>query len=290
VEGETCLPAQLLEQNGEKVGAQAGHVLAGEVDVRREKRSAGRLDDDLRQRLVRRRRRGAVAPAMEERAELAAERPADGLDLLLAAAGWSGLELEVEATPQGENAEEMVEDGKPRRDACLPAPSDQPDTKARLVGRGARRHGDGHLSERPARGRGPRQAEQRAGSRSRRMQDTRMSVTETILTTCPRDCYDACGIAVVKRGGTVVHVRGDPGHAVSRGRLCPKCSIGYNREWRDPAARLTKPLVRVGPKGEGRFEAVSWNDAVETISSRLGSIAERHGANTILNAHYTGTI
>ena len=77
---------------------------------------------------------------------------------------------------------------------------------------------------------------------------------EIIRTTCPRDCFDTCGIAVVKRHGVVVHVRGDPQHPVSRGKLCPKCSIGYNREWRDPQARLTRPLRRVGPKGEGRFE------------------------------------
>ena len=42
---------------------------------------------------------------------------------------------------------------------------------------------------------------------------------------------------------------------MSRGKLCAKCSIGYNREWRDPQARLTRPLRRVGPKGEGSFRA-----------------------------------
>ena len=54
--------------------------------------------------------------------------------------------------------------------------------------------------------------------------------TETILTTCPRDCYDSCGIAVVKRNGVIAQVRGDPRHPISRGKLCAKCSTGYNRE------------------------------------------------------------
>ena len=83
-------------------------------------------------------------------------------------------------------------------------------------------------------------------------------VDEVVLTTCPRDCYDACGIAVVKRDGAIRHVRGDPAHPVSRGRLCRKCSIGYNGAFLDPQVRLTRPLRRVGAKGEGRFEPISW--------------------------------
>ena len=108
---------------------------------------------------------------------------------------------------------------------------------------------------------------------------------EVVLTTCPRDCYDACGIAVVRRDGAIRHVRGDPAHPVSRGKLCRKCSIGYNGSFLDPGARLTRPLQRVGAKGEGRFEPVSWDEAIEAIAERLGRL-EGH---TVLNAHYTGT-
>src|SRR6478752_6158030 len=55
-----------------------------------------------------------------------------------------------------------------------------------------------------------------------------------IRTSCPRDCYDACGIVVVKRRGET-RVLGDPEHPVSRGVLCGKCAIAYNGAWRDPA-------------------------------------------------------
>ena len=112
---------------------------------------------------------------------------------------------------------------------------------------------------------------------------------DVVLTTCPRDCYDACGIAVVKRNGTVT-VRGDPSHPISRGRLCAKCSIGYNGEWLDPEVRLTSPLRRVGRKGEGRFEPVSWDEALGEIAGRLREIVATSGAETILNTHYTGTL
>ncbi len=113
---------------------------------------------------------------------------------------------------------------------------------------------------------------------------------DVILTTCPRDCYDSCGIAVIRRAGAVHAVRGNPAHPVSRGSLCGKCSTAYNREWLDPAARLTAPLRRVGPKGEGRFEAVSWDTALAAIATALVRIVTTHGAHSILNAHYTGTI
>jgi len=118
-----------------------------------------------------------------------------------------------------------------------------------------------------------------------------MSATsEIVRTTCPRDCYDSCGIVVVKRNGLVSQVRGDPDHPVSRGKLCEKCSAGYNREWRDPRARVTQPMRRVGRKGEGRFEAVSWNTALTTIAERFRSIVATTGPQAIINTHYTGTI
>src|SRR5262245_55380232 len=112
---------------------------------------------------------------------------------------------------------------------------------------------------------------------------------EVVLTTCPRDCYDACGIAVVKRDGAIRHVRGDPLHPVARGRLCRKCSIGYNGAFLDPELRLTRPLRRAGSKGDGRFEPVSWEEATGEIAEHLKRIDGTTGAQAILNAHYTGT-
>jgi anaerobic selenocysteine-containing dehydrogenase len=113
---------------------------------------------------------------------------------------------------------------------------------------------------------------------------------DVVLTTCPRDCYDACGIAVVMRDGAIRHVRGDEGHPVSRGRLCRKCSIAYNGALRDPEARLTRPLRRAGRKGEGRFVAISWEEAIGEVADRLTSVAAHPGPQAILNAHYTGTL
>lgn len=118
-----------------------------------------------------------------------------------------------------------------------------------------------------------------------------MGTTETtIKTTCPRDCYDACGALVKVRDGRILAVRGDPEHPVSRGKLCAKCTTGYNNEWIDPAARLTHPLRRSGPKGSRQFSPVSWDEALAEIATRLHEIVANDGAQTILNAHYTGTL
>ena len=112
---------------------------------------------------------------------------------------------------------------------------------------------------------------------------------DRIKTTCPRDCYDACGIEVEREDGNIRRVLGDKDHAVGRGTLCAKCAIAYNGVWIDPEARLTSPLRRTGPKGGGGFEAITWEAALDEIVDRLGPLYEADQGNTILTGHYTGT-
>ncbi len=116
-----------------------------------------------------------------------------------------------------------------------------------------------------------------------------MKNATTIRTTCPRDCYDACGMLVKISADGTINVVGDPEHNVSRGALCGKCSIGYNGVWRDPTMRLTRPLKRVGPKGTGRFEPTDWDQALGDIANRLNTIRDNDGGQAILQTHYTGT-
>jgi anaerobic selenocysteine-containing dehydrogenase len=120
-----------------------------------------------------------------------------------------------------------------------------------------------------------------------------MTTTQTheIRTTCPRDCYDACGALVRVEVGPparIVHVRGDPDHPVSRGKLCRKCTLAYNGVFLDPGHRLTEPLVRTGPKGSGSFKAISWEEAAALVAARLGAIREQDPTR-IVYSHYTGS-
>ncbi|MCH7643723.1 MAG: molybdopterin-dependent oxidoreductase [Myxococcales bacterium] len=114
-------------------------------------------------------------------------------------------------------------------------------------------------------------------------------MTDRIRTSCPRDCYDGCGIVVERVAGRVVRVLGDPDHPVSRGKLCQKCALAYNGVWRDPEARLQRPLRRRGSKSDRHFEPISWDDALAEIADRLERAIESHGPESILHAHYTGT-
>lgn len=113
--------------------------------------------------------------------------------------------------------------------------------------------------------------------------------TSTIRTTCPRDCYDACGMLVKKSGDGPFRVVGDPAHSLAQGALCGKCSIAYNGVWRDPDVRLTRPLKRRGAKGSGNFVPVSWDEALADIAARLNAIRAEHGGRAIYQTHYTGT-
>lgn len=116
-----------------------------------------------------------------------------------------------------------------------------------------------------------------------------MPAATVTRTTCPRDCYDSCGILVKTFQSGEISVVGDPEHPLARGALCGKCSIGYNDTWRDHEARLLHPLKRIGSKGEGRFIQVSWDEALSDIAGRLLAIRQGRGGGAIYQTHYTGT-
>ena len=90
------------------------------------------------------------------------------------------------------------------------------------------------------------------------------------------------------RDGRAVRVRGDPGHPVTQGFLCTKVNRYLERSYHPD--RLTRPLRRVGPKGEGRFEPATWEEALEEIADRLRSVSETEGPQAILPYSYAGTM
>jgi anaerobic selenocysteine-containing dehydrogenase len=94
---------------------------------------------------------------------------------------------------------------------------------------------------------------------------------------------------VTVEAGRAVRVAGDPDHPVTRGFLCAKVNRYVERTYHGD--RLRRPMRRVGPKGSGRFEPISWDDALGEIATRLNDI--RHssdGPQAILPYSYAGTM
>lgn len=106
---------------------------------------------------------------------------------------------------------------------------------------------------------------------------------------CPHDCPDACAMLVTVRDGRAIRVAGDPDHPFTRGFLCAKVNRYLERTYHDK--RLTHPLRRIGRKGEGRFERISWDEALDEVATRLGAIARSaDGPQSILPYSYSGTL
>ena len=109
-----------------------------------------------------------------------------------------------------------------------------------------------------------------------------------VRSVCPYDCPDTCGLLVEVEGGRAVRVSGDPAHPMTRGLLCPKMNH-YERTVHSPR-RLTTPLMRTGAKGEGRFEPLSWDQAIERICSGWQGLIAGYGGECILPYSYAGTM
>jgi anaerobic selenocysteine-containing dehydrogenase len=105
---------------------------------------------------------------------------------------------------------------------------------------------------------------------------------------CPHDCPDTCVMTVDVEDGRAVAIGGDPDHRYTRGFLCAKVNRYLERVYSPD--RVLHPMRRVGRKGEGRFERVSWDEALDTVASRLREVADRDGPQAILPYSYAGNM
>ncbi|MDZ4849643.1 MAG: molybdopterin-dependent oxidoreductase [Pirellulaceae bacterium] len=112
---------------------------------------------------------------------------------------------------------------------------------------------------------------------------------KTILSSvCALDCPDACLLKITVEDGRVVKFQGDDQHPYTQGFACVK-TVHYP-ERQERADRLLTPLRRVGPKGSGKFEPISWDDALDQIADRLRSILQSDGPQSVLPYCYSGTL
>ena len=100
--------------------------------------------------------------------------------------------------------------------------------------------------------------------------DTSPPVSDRVETTTCYMCACRCGIRVHLRDGQIRYIEGNPDHPVNKGVLCAKGSAGIMQQ--NSPAKLRKPLRRVGPRGEGPFEEIEWEEALALATKWLGDI------------------
>ncbi len=92
-------------------------------------------------------------------------------------------------------------------------------------------------------------------------------------------CFWKCGLLATVEDGRIVGLAGNPKNPVNNGRLCARGSAGTG--FLDDPDRLRSPMRRVGPRGSGRFEEISWDDALGEASEALLRIGRTHGPEAV---------
>src|SRR5215470_14688048 len=104
---------------------------------------------------------------------------------------------------------------------------------------------------------------------------------------CTLDCPDTCSLTVTVDDGRIVKVRGSDALPYTDGVICNKVARG-SAAYVHGEGRLLSPLRRVGPRGSGRFERTSWDDALDEIHCRVAAVLERFGPEAVMPLNYAG--
>ncbi|WMT90900.1 molybdopterin oxidoreductase family protein [Pelagibacterium sp. H642] len=114
-------------------------------------------------------------------------------------------------------------------------------------------------------------------------------VVRTARTVCPHDCPSTCALDVeVLDTGTIGRVRGAKDDPYTAGVICEK--VARYAERAHHPDRLLYPMRRTGPKGSGRFERITWDEALDEIGRRFLEIEDEFGADSIWPYYYAGTM
>ena len=109
----------------------------------------------------------------------------------------------------------------------------------------------------------------------------------TVDTACPLDCPDSCSLTVTLEKGKILEIDGSERQETTGGYICATVRRFAERVYGD--ARLRYPAIRNGAKGEGRFKRVAWDEALDTIATRITEIKNRWGGEAILPFSYGGS-
>mgnify|MGYP005946499175 CR=1 FL=1 len=107
--------------------------------------------------------------------------------------------------------------------------------------------------------------------------DTGITVKHTMCDICTPG--PQCGIDAYIKDGTVIKIEGTKGFPGSNGKLCTKGAS--NRQYLYREDRIKTPMRRVGPRGEGKFEPISWEEAYALAARELNRIKAAHGPESV---------
>ena len=108
----------------------------------------------------------------------------------------------------------------------------------------------------------------------------------TVYHACQHDCPDNCAMESIVENGKVQAVYGRKDHPFTRGSLCSKVKRYDQRVYSDE--RIMFPMRRIGTKGEGQFQQISWDEALDEISTKFNESIIKYGAESILPCSYLG--
>ena len=99
-------------------------------------------------------------------------------------------------------------------------------------------------------------------------------------------CHGGCGVKVYVKDGKLIKVEGDEDHPYLQGRACPR--VLAMPQYVNHPDRLQHPLKRVGERGEGKWQRISWDEALELCEHRLREIRDKYGAESVVFGQGTG--
>jgi anaerobic selenocysteine-containing dehydrogenase len=112
---------------------------------------------------------------------------------------------------------------------------------------------------------------------------------EVRASACPHDCPSTCALEIEVIGGNRIGaVRGAGANSYTSGVICAKVAR-YAERIHHPG-RLTRPLLRTGPKGSGQFRPISWKEALDRVAEAFMAAATRFGAQSVWPYYYSGTM
>ncbi|MGB9498825.1 MAG: molybdopterin-dependent oxidoreductase [Dissulfuribacterales bacterium] len=109
---------------------------------------------------------------------------------------------------------------------------------------------------------------------------------ERIYKSACRMCHGGCGVIVKVRDGKVINIKGDPQSPLNRGGICIKGLSGIDQLYNPD--RLKYPLKRAGKRGDGKWQRISWDEALDTIVKKIVRIREQYGIEAVALGQGTG--